>query len=443
MRAIAGLVLISLILMSAGAWAASARVAVFVNMQKLPGFEVGLKIKGVWLKGEGGEEEIPLMGDRIRSGVSFGQTLLAFGKVAPGRYRALRVRFGKVRARGRNLSPVQKERVFPLRLEVHKGETVSLFLIWDVADSLGEAGFVPRFSLKVQEPPLPGENLFVDTEDTDTLWVITTDLNRVVYSLGVCREPKGMVSEPGERKFYVVCEGDKTIVEVGTGSYRVEDVIPVPLLNSPRYIALGPEGKALLSSPDDRMVALLDLRQGNLVRYRRLSYEPGEVAYIENLSRFAVSSPHDGTVYFLDADLQTVGRISAGFTPRGLAVDDTFLYVADEEGGVQLYRLPGLEPAGRVSVCQRPVRVLGVDDRVFVSCEEGELAVLLSGHQTVSRRLHPGRGAFSMVYYSPRRWLYVALREAGGVAVVDFNREKIMGNIQVGGKPFEMVVSLP
>ncbi len=423
-------------------WAGSARVAVFVNLERLPGFEVTLMMDGVYLLKGGRAEKLPLKSEEVKTGVSFAQKLLAFGEVPEGKYEGMRLYISGVGVGGR-LEKREIEREFPVSFEVHKGETISLFLTWDVAGSIGAKAFVPRFSVRVQESPLPGENLFVATEDTDTVWVITTDTNRVVYSLGIGDGPQGMAVDPDRERFYVVCKGERAVKVVGRRSFRVEDVIPVPLMNSPRYIALGPEGMAFLTSPGDRMVAILDLERGNLVRYRRLSYEPQEVTYIERVSRFAVSSPDDSAVYLFDRDLTPVKRLSAGFRPRGVNADEKYLYVSDEQGGLHLYRLPDFQSEGRVEVCSAPVRVLAVERRIFVSCEDGWLDVILAGHKAVSRRLTVGRGAFAMAYYSPRRWLYVALREAGAVAVVDFNRERTLGNITVGGRPFEMVVGTP
>ncbi|MBX6422054.1 YncE family protein [Thermosulfurimonas sp. F29] len=441
MRRIVWLILIGLALVAGKGWAGPARVAVFVNLERLPGFRVILRVEGVHLLGKGREEVLPLVSREIDTGLPFGQGLLAFGEVPAGKYRGLKLCLSGVKVRGREWKGGSIERVYPVSLDLRNGETTSLFVSWDVAGSLGGKAFVPRFSVRRQENPLPGENLFVDTPDTDTVWVITTDTNRVVYSLGICEGPRGMAVAPGGQRFYVVCEGERAVKVVGMRSFRVEDVIPVPLLTSPRYLALGPEGRALITSPDDRMLALVDLERGVLVRSQRLNYQPGEVVYLSEGQRFAVSSPVEGVVYFFDTDLNPAGRLSAGFAPRGLASDREYFYVTDEEGGVHFYRLPGLESEGRVETCFGPERVLSVDGRVLVSCSGGELAVLLEGHLTVSRRLSVGRGAFSMVYYAPRRWVYVALREAGAVAVVDFNRERVVGKIEVGGRPFELVVN--
>jgi len=430
-----------LIFLAPPVWGQGGRVAVLVNLERLPGMRVELAVERVVLVTEDGHQErLPLYLPKVATGLDFGQGLLAFGEVPAGRYRELRLYFSGARVEGAPVKLGAREKVLATSFEVRDGETQALFLSWEVAPSLEKGVLLPRIGLYLQKKPLPGENAWVSTEDTDTLWVIATDTNRVVYTLGICRRPRSLVRDREGGRLYVLCSGDREIRVVGLRSFRVEDVFPVPLLTAPEYLVSGPEGQALVISPEDRLIGLLDLREGRLITYKRLDYRPGEATYVSSLSRFALADPEEGRVYLLDLNLRQTARLSEIASPAGLFADTNFLYIADARGGLHLYRLPGLDYEGRVALCPEPRRVLEVERRLFVSCAGGGLEILLAGHRSVSREIRVGQGAYALAYHPLRRWLYLTLREEEAVAVVDSSRESLMGKISIGGRPFEVVV---
>ncbi|WP_038055379.1 YncE family protein [Thermodesulfobacterium hydrogeniphilum] len=413
------------------------RISVFCNLYHNSGINAVMEIKEITIQGERGYQILDLKNSEISTQLPFSQTLIATGIVPSGKYNKIKIVLKKVIFEGKNLKISQKIIELPISFELKKGDSKSLFLNWNVAESFGNV-FCPRFYVSLPYKPLPGENLFVFSKDT--VWIIDPNLNQVIYSFGITGEPQGVAVDLNNNKIYVVCKKEKVIKVINMNSFQVVEIIPIPLLKIPQFIALGEEGEALITSPEDYMILVMDLSTGGIISQRKLNFMPYEAYYLKSIGKFIVSSYDEGAVYLYDSNLSSETRLTGGFRTEGFVSDGEFLYLTDTQGGVHVYILPQLQYRGKINACDSTLRGISADDKIFITCREGKV-ILISQGGYVERTIETEGKIFAIVYLPKKKWIYVGFSEEDAIGVIDLVREKFLGKISIGGIPRELASS--
>ena len=215
-----------------------ARLSLYLQLRGSPRRSIRWRMGGLALRGGGWWRELaggPWEVDSARLGE--GQLLLGCFVLRPGRYDALRLRALKASLRRegqRRMLALDRPRValpLPRPLELRGGDSVCLFLEWDVDASLRE-GFLfrPCLRVRLQRPPLRGELLYVTCDDIGTLYVVGANANRVVAALGVGPCPRGLLLDPEGNRLYVVDSRDRAVRVVELSTNRVVDSLALPAM---------------------------------------------------------------------------------------------------------------------------------------------------------------------------------------------------------------------
>jgi len=140
--------------------------------------------------------------------------------------------------------------------------------------------------------------------------------------------------------------------------------------------------------------------------------------------------------------LVEAGTIPTGGDPQGLDVSDNQLYIAENgDNTVSIVDLAGKGGQDRLTVGFGPRRLLGIDNRIYVSnYQDGSLSVLVPGQLGVSQEIQGLGRPTEMIFDQFYSRLYVTDEEAAGLAVIDVNSNLLLGYIALGAKPFGLAV---
>jgi len=421
----------------------AARLNVFVNIDHPLSSEASFKVVSLTLiDGRGGDVSISVTNPVVTTKVAFGQGFLTSSEVPEGQYTGVILKIQDVRMGTRRI-PNEREVKLAANWELNERDSRCLFLVWDVRGSLREDGFKPSFYLMPQGRPLRGETLYVTCDEINTLFAIRTDQNRVVASLGTKDTPRQLAAFPRGDRLYVLCERSRSLLSVEMSTFRIIDSLLLPMVQSPRFLALVNGRTLVLTDPSNNQIFLVDASTGGLLKSRRLGYHLTDVFYWKEGRQIFVSSTGEQKVYQLNMDLRQTGEYASGSSPRGLWVQKYRLFVTDSGSGtVSVFNLRTGRLLGRVRSGREPVAIIGSQQRLYISNRrDGYISVLWPGQMVVSKKIRVGGTPSNLAICRLRRWIYVVDRENKGLTVVNATALRGEGIIPLGNLPFDITVS--
>lgn len=366
-----------------------------------------------------------------------------------GQYGQIRYRFGAaaLEQNGRDTAlqvpsnPVEFALARPMSL--HPGDSLSLFLNWDVAASLGQASsFTPAIGAVAQQTPLTTSLAYVSCPEIDTVYIIRTDQNRVCGSWGVTGRPTYLKAVKERNVLYVLAAEQSAIKVLELSSGRVKDQIQVPMLVRPFFMAVDQEGRnAYVLDQATNYVARIDLVSGSLAAQGRLEDRPDFAVFLDDQDRLAVSSERAHKVYLLDkASLATQQGIAVGASPQGLLSYQKNLYVAEGlANAVSLHNVNNGKTL-RQPVGLGPHRLLAHERTIYAANSTGgSLALLVPEQLSVLKEIAIGGSPAEMAVATRQNWLYVN-DDRGSVAVVDLTSQRLMNRIDLQARPLDIEV---
>ena len=380
------------------------------------------------------------------------QVLLGLGVLPAGRHEQFRLRVTGVRDGRKELPMVTGDVFVSLRadspISLDAGDSHCLFLQWHLDDCIDDKGrFVPYFQLKDQAEPLTSELLYILCDEINTIYLVRSDRNFVVYSLPLEGPVSDLRLDSGQQLLYILSSGARSILVFDCKRNRLVDRVALPVSVEPRYLDLSSDASfAFVTDAATDKIVKVDLQSGRLVQQANVGYQPGRILYFDysGSGRLAVSSPDSQQVFLLDADsLQVTSSLSAGFQPEGLLATDDTLYVCDRGSQtVTAYSLRTRSVLSNIPVGREPVALASDGGSKIYVANYGErsLSVVAMGQNVALRQIPVDAGPFSFAYLNHRRVLYVANRKARSVTALDVAGEKAFASIALGGRPLFMAV---
>jgi PQQ-dependent catabolism-associated beta-propeller protein len=246
--------------------------------------------------------------------------------------------------------------------------------------------------------------IFVSNEKSNSLIVLDPRTFQVVKDIKVSRRPRDMHFNTDHTRLYVACRDDNVI-----------DIIDVARLEVVQEIATGPNPETFAIDEMQRRVyvpnkkgaslSIIDIDQNIIVKEVPTSAEPEGAFVSEDRKTVYMSSLVDDTVDAIDVDEgYLVQRVAVGTHPRQIAVtpDGRELWVTAElSANVYIINRTSFSVDGKIEFLPLGTRKTDVSPLSLIITKDGKTA-------------------------------YVALREAGQVAVVDVVTRKIQCYIPMG-----------
>ncbi|MEW6519017.1 MAG: YncE family protein [Thermodesulfobacteriota bacterium] len=430
-----------------------ARLSVFLRLKEPEGPNLWLKISNLevgshntWFPLATAREEI----QRKDVGAN-GQILAGRGGVPAGRYQSIRFTVEKA-ALDRDgemiFLSVDKPLVeinFPAELNLAKEDSTSLFLTWDTAGSMqGTAVISPKMTVSLQSIPLVTDLAYVSCPELDTVYIVRTDQNMVCGSLGISGKPTTLVANQAENRLFILAPKDSAVKIFELTSNRKIDQIRIPLSVKSTYMTVSSDGKkAFLLDEMGNNLLRLDLQNGTVDGQIRIGSRPKYMLYLEDRNLLAISCAYAQKIYFIDANsLAIVNTVDTGGTPDGMLARDNYLFVAESSSNaVSAFELPGGRNNFRINVGIKPRRLAFGNSHIYISnAGSGTVSLLRPGQLNVSRAIQVGGKPFEMDVSLIHQWLYVGDEQKGGVAVIDLSSNKVAAWIELGAAPDSFIV---
>ena len=332
------------------------------------------------------------------------------------------------------------EMVLPVELNIGNGDSETIFVTWDVLASLqGTKAITPVMTAISQDVRLTTNLAYVACPDIDTVYIVRTDNNRVVGSIGIQGGPIYLAVEPSQNRVYVLTGKDGDIKVIEITSNRVIDRFKIPLVYEPFYMIVSQDGFwAYIIENRSEYLSKVDLRSGSLAERVNLGVEPNYLISLGEHRQLAISAALSNEVLLLDPDsLSILGVITVGSAPQGLAVWEKFLYVAESGANkVTVYDLESHTTRNRLNVGATPKRILSTDNRIYVTNSgDKSLSVFMPGLFAAYKKISLGGEPLEMATEGNQRWLYVGEEGSKGLRIIEPTSGQAAGFIELGTVP--------
>ncbi len=428
-----------------------ALVTVFLQLSEEKGGEAWLKLSTLELVSD--QRVVQLGGGQVElaaAEINDGQRFVGRGPVPPDSYSFLRVTMEHAALSRQDkkivLGLVEPVVDLPLpgNFQLHSGESRTLFISWDDEASLAQkAVFAAKMQVLAPRLPLLADLAYVSCPDIDTLYLISTDRNRVSGSLAIKGRPSHMAYSAARKRLYILSEEQASITVVETATNRIVDRFKIPMTVTPSYF-MSPYGNTgyILDEGGNYLIRM-DLNQGSMERRVRLGYQPRQLIWHEDGQQLILSSGLYQKIYFLDSEtLETRDTLLAGSSPDGLLADREYLYVAEQgTNTLGIFDLASRQAVKRVPVGFAPRRLLKKDNTLYVSnFRSDSVSLVLVRQLRVARSISVARGPLEMATSERSKWLYVAAQDGGVISVIDQTSNRLATTIELGSKPADLVV---
>jgi DNA-binding beta-propeller fold protein YncE len=429
-------------------------LSVFFNLKEPHAQHLTFELVSVEVKSAQGWKTLSNTSVKINSKqLGTGQLLIARNMVETEVYYNLRFTLldPKIKREGRDeglpMSVPIVEMEFPAGLNFKNGDSHSIFVTWDVENSItGKESFEPVMKTTLQAIPLLSDLLFLACPEIDTIYVLRTDKNWVISSLGIPGEPTFIEVDDSINvsRLYVLTPKKSIINVVDLTTFKVIDKIFLSLDFEPSFMTFSPDKQfAYVLDNRGRNIAKINVHTGTQESRASVSFNPQYAVFLEDQNLLAVSASDINNVYFLNSEnLIPVNVFSVGSNPNGLLSWTNFIFVA--EGGsntVSAYDLVDGSQRNRVNVGFVPARLFLKEDQLYVTnLRSRSVTVMLPGQLNVLDEIVIRGTPGEIIGSESRRWLYVGDTQNGGLAVIEPTTNRLSRFIGLQTMPLGMAV---
>lgn len=430
------------------------RLSLFLNLLESEGPALAMQITAIDLLAEDGgwlhaySGSIVVQSEQIKSGQQF----LVRMALPPDTYTRIRLTLAETEeigdGKGRAAPPLKSpELVLELRdsLTVAEGDSKSLFFTWDTRASVRDNMLVPVLIVAPTLKKLIADVAYVACPEINTVFLVSTEKNRVIDSLGIPGNPVYLLQSRnfGHNKVYALT--GSALIGFSTSANEIVEKNNLSMVRKAVHMAFSPDGRwGYIIDQQRGSVLRMDMGSGTIDGQARLNYAPNYIIYHGEANLLAVSVGIGQQVVILDPEtLRTIDTISTGVNPDGLmSRDGRLLYIAETgSNSVMVYDFAGNGMVIRIGVGFQPRRIAGSESFVYVANSGSRsISVLQPGLMGVSRTIPFPTGPLEMAYASRHKWLYVGSEQDGALAVIDPITNEITGRIELGAKPGGILV---
>ena len=381
-------------------------------------------------------------------------------------------------------------------IAIRKNKCSSLFLEWEPDASFIEGYlFKPFFIIKYETPQLSTTAIYVTNEESNNVTAIDRDLDEVVATIMVGKNPRGIATSLSKEhiRVYVANAGSDSISVINPLTNDVENEIPLRFGTQPEAIAVseGSYGKEFIfvANYGFNTVSIFDastyqqieeINVGNgpfaivadppvdiIQQSKSLTFEEVNLwkDYRKRYLNVYVANKNSKNISILRMDImrnkiQEVITIEVGWTPIAISIDYNRgkLYVANY-GSDELSVIDILEIIKGNKKPVKSITNVGVSIRGVVPDNEFDRIYLLQNSEVVIIRpfseisnlaktiyalilgkIKVGNSPNSLIIEPEGRKLYVVNKDSDSVSVIDKTTRKQIKIIPVCKKPYNITM---
>jgi len=301
-------------------------------------------------------------------------------------------------------------------------------------------------------PVAHAETAYVSDEAANVIHVIVAPRWTEAATIAVGKRPRGMQLSHDGRQLYVALGNDDRIDVVDLVTRKV--VGHLPSGPDPERFVVSPDGRWLyVANENDNMVSFVDIAHRKIVHEVPVGAEPEGMAVSPDGHWVICTSESASLVHFIDeASAKLVDSILVGTRPRDavFSADGRQLWVSSEtRATVSIFAMPARKLLHTIDFDdddQAPdgVQAVGLmlrPQHAFVALGRGNAVAEVDPTTFAIRHYFPVGSRNWGIGLSPDGTrLFAANGLSGDVSVVDVISGRTLATIQVGGKPWGVVV---
>lgn len=429
------------------------QILVYLQAEGPPTYETVFSLSRIFLEDkEGKEVPLALRSHTLSSSFLFNQQiLLAQGVVDVGSYNSINLEISQAKLIKDNkkllLKINQRLIKIPVDLFIPRDKTSSLFLRWQPSGSVQhQTLFVPVINVTQGKVGLKKLLLYVSNAGENYLSVIDRGTNQVIDTVTVGESPKGMALSEDGAYLYVVNSLSKSISVVETATNRVVDEIRLPMAVEPTEIVLLPDTSYLyVSAKGSNAVLVVDVQTRRVIKTIEVGQGPVGLAVDPERRYVYVANSYSNSVSVIDTSTnEVVNTVGVGAEPCFLAYSNNYLLVASGQSNtVSVIDVNTLSVRHNIFVPGRPSKIIkGLKGWFYVAGELMDCVYFVLPNVDISpKRLITGRKPMGMALDRDRKLLYVVNAQDNSVDVFDLIKEREIQKIEVGSRPYDLILT--
>jgi len=334
----------------------------------------------------------------------------------------------------------------PVSLRIVPHRSTSLFLDWAPEASIGPEGtFSPAIEIRKSSAGLKKLLLYVSNSQDNYISIIDRGSHQVIGIIPVGNGPKGMAVSENGNYLYVANYLSNTISIIETAINRLVDTIPLNIGVGPTELCIPPRTSTLyVTTKDSNAVIAIDTITKNIIKKIDVGQGPIGIASDPNGQYIYVANSYSNNISVIDThNNELVNTIGVGGEPRYINIYQRYIVVSNSQSNsVNFIDLYSLRLVSTVFVPGRPGRVIpGLRSWVYVAGEQShDISFVAPSLNIVPRKLTAGQYPAGMALDRDRKLLYVANFMDNTVSVLDLIREREIRRIEVGDRPYDVVL---
>ena len=428
------------------------QVFIYLSSPKKPAVDISFAVSGISFL-DNSDDWIDLALERkIDSGdLSEKQLKVSELYLPAGKYRRLKFKINEAKVkRGLKtfslaLPEPDGESIFDIEFVVYRQESLTLFVDWDPDESIfNQYLFKPKISVRKQGIEIKKILVYVANSGSDAVTIIDRQQDEVVGTVAVGKAPKGIVANADGTKIYVANSRSNSISVIDTTAMRVTKTIG-NFGYSPSELALSGDGRKLYAvNPDSDNVSIIDTVSKMVTQRISVGRHPVDIVFDEDRDKLYVANRGENTISVINANTEKVeDTVTVDLMPCGLAVKDNKLYVANYGSNtVSVIKLGSYSVSKTIAVGQGPVRVFaGLSGWVYVTnANSNDVSLIYTSMDMVTQSVSVQDFPLNMAIDTLRRKLYVVNKLSDEVSVIGLASKRVKVTIEVGQKPYGIVV---
>jgi YVTN family beta-propeller protein len=409
-------------------------------------------LEELWLEDElGTKTPLSLQQKEIDTSSATRQTVLTQSDLKTGHYTKLCFKIARaVLIKEGETQPLRlaKEGLvnIPITLRIVSQKTASLFLDWAPEASIKpEDTFLPVMEVRTGAAGLKKLLLYVSNSQDNYISVIDRGSHQVIDTITVGDSPKGMVLSENGNYLYVANYFSNTISIIETISNRLVDTIALNIGIGATELIIPAKSFALyVTAKDSNAVIVIDTLTKSIIKKIDVGQGPIGLASDPQGQYVYVANSYSNTISVIDTrNNELVNTIGVGGEPRYLGIYQKYIVVSNSQSNnVNFIDRYSSKVMSTVFVPSRPGNLIpGRRGWVYVAGERShDISFITPGLNIAPRNLPVGQHPAGMALDKDRKLLYVANLMDNTISVVDLIREKEIKRIEVGDRPYDLIL---
>jgi YVTN family beta-propeller protein len=399
---------------------------------------------------DGGDVPLQLALREVAEGGQRNQRLLAWGRVPPGDYTGIVLKFASAGIahdgqRSRLLVPPDPTLV-ELGFRADGGRAIVTWLELKPAESIrANYDFTPAFRATIgpQTPPLVA--IYSTDSGAASVTAVDRQLREVTGIIPVGASPHGIVLDPATARAYVTLYREDQLEMLDVAAYATTGRIRLRPGDGPDLLELAPDGTLVVLNERSRTVSFVDPRSMTELSRVDVGDSPAALLVDRSGHRAYVANRGSASVTILDLGNRAVaGTIATDAEPILLALsrDGSRLFVVYRGSGqIGVFTIPSLAPEPRryVALGITAMRLDPRTDLLYLSRgDDRRISVYDSlSVQEVDRFDVPGAVSY-MAIDDTEDTLLAVMPERRSYAVIDLTSRKLLAEVPLGAEPYRL-----